>query len=210
MFGHHRNQGRHGGPRGDHFAGPFGGRGGGFGRGDEEDGFGGGFGGRGFGGGGFGGGRGHRRKVIDNAHLRLLLLSLLAQKPSHGYELIRAIEEQTGGAYAPSPGVIYPTLTLLAETGLASEQAEGARKLYAITEEGRAELAEKAEEVARIAARLQALGELRGKVDPAPVRRAVMNLRSVLMNRLAEGLDKDRLHEAVALIDEVAGKIERL
>jgi DNA-binding PadR family transcriptional regulator len=150
--------------------------------------------------------------MFDSGELRLLLLKLIADKPRHGYDLIRAIEELTGGAYAPSPGIIYPTLTLLSEMGLIEEQsAEGARKQFAITPEiGAAHLAEHAAEIAAMLARLEVVGAMRERIDAVPVRRAMHNLRSVLQHRLGEGLDKDRLHQAVALIDEAASKIERL
>ena len=67
-------------------------------------------------------GRGGRRggRVLDHGDLRLLILRLLEEKPRHGYEIIKAIEEQVGGAYSPSPGVVYPTLTLLEELGHAA------------------------------------------------------------------------------------------
>ena len=68
-------------------------------------------------------GRG-RRRMFESGELRLVLLKLIADEPRHGYDLIRAIEELTGGEYAPSPGVIYPTLTLLQDMGLI-EEAEG-------------------------------------------------------------------------------------
>src|ERR1051326_5989369 len=80
-----------------------------------------------------GGWRGGR--VFDHGDLRLLILQLIAEKPRHGYELIKAIEEQLGGSYSPSPGVIYPTLTMLEElgyAGLAANQDSG-KKLYEIT-----------------------------------------------------------------------------
>lgn len=149
--------------------------------------------------------------MFEGGKLRLVLLKLISEQPRHGYELIRAIEERTGGAYAPSPGIVYPTLTLLAETGLASEQVtDGTRKLYEITAEGQAYLAEQADEVALILARLDAVGNARGRVDALPVRWAMHNLCNVLINRLQGGLDKERVHEVVALIDEAAGRIERL
>lgn len=161
---------------------------------------------------GMGRGRGGgRRRMFDTGELRLTLLALIAEAPRHGYDLIRAIEERAGGAYVPSPGVIYPTVTLLSEMGLIAEQAaEGARKLFAITPEGSAHLATRAQEIAALFGRLDALGAMRQKTDPAPVRRAVHNLRLVLINKLGDGLDDDRLHAAVALIDEAAQKIERL
>ena len=154
---------------------------------------------------------GGRRRMFDSGELRLVLLKLIADKPRHGYDLIRAIEERTGGAYAPSPGIVYPTLTLLTEMGLIGEQlAEGARKLFAVTPEGTANLEQNATEIAAMFERLDALGAMRERTGAVPVRRAMQNLRSVLIHRLGEGLDKERLHEAVALIDEAARKIERL
>src|SRR5689334_24215085 len=93
------------------------------------------FGGRhGMRGGGWRGGR-----VFDHGDLRLVILQLIAEKPRHGYELIKAIEEQVAGAYSPSPGVIYPTLTLLEELGYVTvSTGESAKKLHEITAEGRA------------------------------------------------------------------------
>jgi DNA-binding PadR family transcriptional regulator len=160
---------------------------------------------------GSGRGGGGRRRMFDGGELRLALLKLIADKPRHGYDLIRAIEERTGGAYAPSPGIVYPTLTMLSEMGLIEEQlAEGARKQFAITPEGTAHLAEHESEVTAMLARLDALGAMRERTDAVPIRRALHNLRSVLQSRLGEGLDKERMHDAAALIDEVAQKIERL
>src|SRR5262249_7794172 len=93
---------------------------------------------------GVGGGRfagphrgGPRRRGLEHGDLRYVLLQLTAEKPRHGYELIKAIEDKFGGMYSPSPGVIYPTLTLLEELGqLRAEAVGGNRKLYSLTEEG--------------------------------------------------------------------------
>ncbi|RZJ81079.1 MAG: PadR family transcriptional regulator, partial [Brevundimonas sp.] len=120
-------------------------------RGGPRGGFGGGFPGfeRGFGG-------EHRRggggRMLGHGALKWLLLSLIGDKPSHGYELIKAVETKLGGAYSPSPGVIYPTLTLLEEMGALTSEAEGGKKLYSITDEGRRLLEENAEALARIEA----------------------------------------------------------
>lgn len=157
-------------------------------------------------------GEGRSRRMFDGGELRLVLLKLIADEPRHGYELIRQIEELTGGAYAPSPGMVYPTITLLDDMGfIAQQQSEGAKKAFAITEAGTAELDANAEQVAALIARLTALGEDRQKTDVKSVRRAMGNLREVLINRLSAGdFDENTLHDAVALIDEVAQKIERL
>lgn len=158
------------------------------------------------------GGGGGRRRMFDGGELRLVLLKLTEDQPRHGYDLIRAIEERTGGAYAPSPGVIYPTLTLLEDMGLIEEQkAEGTRKLYAITEEGRAHLAERAQEVADLFARLDAIGGRQRRSDASPVRRALHNLRNVLHHRMArDDMSGETAHQIAEMIDELARKVERL
>jgi len=168
--------------------------------------------GRGFGSGREGRGEGRSRRMFDGGELRLVLLKLIADEPRHGYDLIRQIEELTGGAYAPSPGVVYPTITLLDDMGLIeAQQSEGAKKLFAVTEAGTAELEANAEQVAALIARLSAIGEERQKVDATSIRRAMGNLREVLVNRLNSGeVDDEVLHQIVALLDEAAQKIERL
>lgn len=178
----------------------------------------GGWGHRGWHGRGFGGGRegrdggGRSRRMFDGGELRLVLLKLIADEPRHGYDLIRQIEELTGGAYAPSPGVVYPTITMLDDMGLIEEQQrEGAKKLFAVTEAGKDELDANAEQVAALIARLTAIGEERQKTDASSIRRAMGNLREVLINRLNSGeVDDAVLHQIVALVDEAAQKIERL
>jgi DNA-binding PadR family transcriptional regulator len=158
-------------------------------------------------------GTGRRRgRMFDGGELRLVLLKLIADEPRHGYDLIKAIEELTGGAYAPSPGVVYPTLTLLDDMGLIAEaRGDGARRSFAVTEEGTAHLAEKAEEVAALFARLEALGEARGSDHSEAVRRAAINLRHVLANKARKGgLSGDQIDEIVGWIDELARRIERL
>ena len=90
---------------------------------------------------GFGGQRGGR--MFGQGDLKYVILSLLDEKPRHGYEIIKALEEKSGGMYSPSPGAVYPTLTLLEELGHARAVDEGGgRKIYEITEEGRKHLAE--------------------------------------------------------------------
>jgi len=156
-------------------------------------------------------GRG-RRRVFDAAELRLVLLKLLKDQPRHGYDLIRAVEELTAGAYSPSPGVVYPTLTLLADMGhIAEEASEGSRKTYAITPEGNAFLEARKAEVEALMARLTEMASVRERVDATSIRRAMGNLRTVLMNRLGgEDASPETLHAITAILDEAAQKIERL
>ena len=85
--------------------------------------------------------------VFAHGHLRLYLLSLLAEQPMHGYELIQALSDRFGGTYVPSAGTIYPRLAKLEEEGLVSKQSDGRKTVYAITDAGRAELAERESEL---------------------------------------------------------------
>jgi DNA-binding PadR family transcriptional regulator len=184
-----------------------------FGRGGGRGGWGHGWGGEEWGGGGGGWGRGRgRRRMFDSGELRLVLLKLIADQPRHGYDLIRAIEELTHGAYAPSPGIIYPTLTMLQDMGLIEEaKGEGSRKAFQVTAEGEAHLAEKAEEVAALLERLEEAGSDQRKAGGAPIKRAVGNLLSALWHRATrDDMDEARLHEIAAILDEAAQKIERL
>ncbi|MES2157351.1 MAG: PadR family transcriptional regulator [Pseudomonadota bacterium] len=196
--------GRSGAPDGFGRGGFGGGRGGPFG-GDpfSDDGV------RGGGRGGRGGGGG-RRRLFDNETLRLILLKLIADEPRHGYELIRAIEALSGEVYAPSPGVVYPTLTLLADMDLIVEQpGEGSRKLFAITDAGRAQIEERKAALDLALARLTSLAERADR--GAPVRRALHNLRIAIQHRLEkEGADNQTMFDVASLIDEAATKIERL
>jgi len=138
-----------------------------------------------------------------------LLLALIAAEPRHGYDLIRSIEEITGGAYAPSPGVVYPALAMLEDLGhIVAENAQAGRKAFAITPAGRAEVAAREAEVAALTERLSQLAA-RDPASHAPVRRAMNNLKVALGTALNGG-DAERPHEIAALLDEVARKIERL
>jgi len=104
--------------------------------------------------------------------------------------------------------MVYPTLTLLSETGFIGEQpAEDGARRFAITSQGRAHLEAQAADVSAI---FERPGVARGRSEAVPIRRAMHNLRNVLRHRLVDGLDGDGLQAAVALIDETAQKIERL
>ncbi|HEX4482108.1 MAG TPA: PadR family transcriptional regulator [Rudaea sp.] len=103
-------------------------------------------------------------RKLGSSDLQIVLLALLADRPSHGYELIKALEEHSGGFYSPSPGVIYPALTYLEEVGYASVAAEGTKKLYSITTEGRAYLDEHRESADAILAQLERIGSKMGRV----------------------------------------------
>ena len=156
--------------------------------------------------------RGRRGRMFAQGELRLALLALIAEQERHGYELIKAIEEMTGGAYAPSPGAVYPTLQLLEDEGAITEaDAEGSKKPFRATEQGEAELADRADEVAELMRRLGRHGERTTTVRSHDLFRAMGNLGSVLKNRARAGkLDENTINEIVDMIDEMAKRIERL
>ena len=153
-------------------------------------------------------GRGSR--MLDHGDLRFLLLHLIADKPAHGYELIKLIEERFGGFYSPSPGVVYPTLTLLEELGYVSATQDGAKKLHTITADGTSYLAANQAQVdavlAKTAAATQAYGD-----GPAPeLLRAYQNLKVALKLRLRRAPMAPEQARAIAdKLDQLARDIER-
>jgi len=98
-------------------------------------------------------------RMLASGDLRLVALYFIEAQPRHGYDLIKAIEEKTAGLYSPSPGIVYPALTFLEEAGFVTAAAEGNKKLYTITEEGRAHLAENRDAVQSTLNFLGAAGE---------------------------------------------------
>jgi DNA-binding PadR family transcriptional regulator len=193
--------------RGEGRGGPFGRFGRGFGDGFDGEGFGGGR-GRGHG----HGGRGRGGRMFAQGELRLLLLSLLTGEQRHGYDLIRAIEDLTGGAYAPSPGVVYPTLSLLVDEGLIAETpGDGARRAFAATEAGQAEATARADEIAAIIDRLKALAEASNREASPSILRAMANLKLALKGRVfAAAFNETVAHQIADILDEAARRIERL
>ncbi len=153
-----------------------------------------------------------RRRMFGHGELRLALLKLLADEPRHGYELIKSIEELTGGAYSPSPGAVYPTLQLLADEGAITERDDDSpRKAFAATEQGRIELADRAEEVEALFERLGEHARTAEKGRSPQLVRAMGNLGHVLKHRARSGaMDEDAVEQIVDLIDDLAKKIERL
>jgi len=163
-----------------------------------------------------GGHGGHRHRMrggrfFERGDLRYVLLHLISEKPRHGYELITAIEEKFGGMYSPSPGVVYPTLTLLEELGyVRSETGDGTKKRYTITPEGQAFLAANQPLVDSILARMAEYSQAYGG-GPAPeILRAMQNLKLALSIRLGRGpLSAEQVRAITTALDRVAGEIER-
>jgi DNA-binding PadR family transcriptional regulator len=150
--------------------------------------------------------------MFEGGQLRLVLLKLIADEPRHGYELIKAIEEMTDGHYAPSPGIVYPTLTMLEDMGfIAEKKSKDSKKIYEVTDDGRAHLDENEEEVDELIERLEGHGRRRSKGNRPEMGRAISNLMTALRNRVAqEGWNEGLLHEVIDILDDAAQRIERL
>jgi DNA-binding PadR family transcriptional regulator len=185
---------------------------------------------------GMGGGEMMRAgRMLAQGDLRLIALALIAEQPRYGYEIIKLLEDKTAGWYSPSPGIVYPTLTYLEEAGHVTVQAEGAKKLYTITDEGRSHLEENRAFVDTVLERLAAIGEKatrirehfdrpeydehrgrrRGRDDaderpslPPLVRAALDNLREVASKRLEA--DEDSQTKIVELLMRVAQDLKKM
>ena len=162
-------------------------------------------------------GFGHRHggrlgRLFEHGDLRLVILHLIAEKPRHGYEIIKAIEEMAGGTYSPSPGTIYPALTLLEEQGLVTvAPSEGGKKLHAITGDGRADLDANRNVVAALLARMAHVGESQGGEPSPQIVRAAENLKLALRLRLSRGpLSGEQAQAVSAALDRAAREIEEI
>jgi DNA-binding PadR family transcriptional regulator len=153
------------------------------------------------------GGR-HGGRLFDYGDLRVLLLAIIANRPSHGYELIKTIEERFGGSYSPSPGVIYPTLAWLDDMGYAVIEVEGDRKRYRITAEGESFLAANRTAADELLSR--AGSPDRDDHVPAPLVRAMENLKIAMRLRLRRGpVDQATAESIATALDAAAQLVER-
>ncbi len=157
------------------------------------------------------GGRSELGRFFAHGDLRLVILQLIAEKPRYGYEVIKAIEERVGGAYSPSPGTVYPTLTLLEELGhVTVTPGEGTKRLHEITPAGRAVLEGNRRSVDALLARMQEAAEATGGGPPLPVLRGMENLRLALRLRLGRGpLTAEQVAAVTAALDAAAVAVEQ-
>ena len=153
------------------------------------------------------GGRDRLARFLEHGDLKMLILHLINEKPRHGYEIIKAIEDLAGGAYAPSPGVVYPTLTLLEELGQVTSTTEGTRKSFGITETGKAALAADQDAVKTILARIAAA---QPREAAAPVIRAMENVKTALRLKLGREAAPELNRKIADLLDATARQIEEL
>ena len=161
---------------------------------------------------GLGGHRGGRRggRMFEQGDLKLVILQLLESKPRHGYEIIKELEERSGGRYTPSPGTVYPTLTLLEEMGYTSSATEeGGRKVYSITDEGRKYLSENQTTVDDVLERLSDLGASIFGDAVRPAHEAMAELgRAYWRATMRKPASPETITKATEILRKAASEIE--
>ena len=156
-------------------------------------------------------GRGGER-LFDAGDIRLVVLKLLSEQPSYGYQLIKTMEEKLGGGYTPSAGVIYPTLTMLEEEGLASvTTSENNKKVYSVTPQGAEHLEANRGRIEELFARLDEAGRGFRRGRSPEIMRAFMNLRGAVATRLhRERVTREQIRQITEAINAAAKAIDEL
>jgi DNA-binding PadR family transcriptional regulator len=166
---------------------------------------------------GFGGRRrehrhgGGRERLFDAGDVKLVILKLLSEEPSYGYQLIKIMEERLAGGYTPSPGVIYPTLTMLEEEGLATSSLENNKKVYSVTAEGKQYLEENKPRVEALFERLEEAGKTFERGRSPEIMKAFHNLRGAVVSRVSRGnVTAEQLRSIAEAINAAAKAIDEL
>ena len=156
----------------------------------------------------FGGGR---ERLFDAGDVRLVVLKLLSEQPSYGYQLIKTMEERLSGGYTPSAGVIYPTLTMLEEEGLAAASSESGRKVYSVTPEGTEYLKANRRRVEQLFERLEEAGRGFKRGRAPEIMKAFMELRNAVVARVCrERVTREQIHRITEAIDAATKAIDEL
>jgi DNA-binding PadR family transcriptional regulator len=155
---------------------------------------------------------GSQDRLFEQGDLRFVVLKLISEKPSYGYEIIKAIEDRLAGAYAPSPGTVYPTLTLLEELGyIQVQETDGPRKLFAITPAGEAALEQNRAVVDAIFARMAEINLRRSGHQAPQLVRAWENMKMAMNLRVARGpLTPEQIDKIAQILDEAAKTVETI
>lgn len=149
-----------------------------------------------------------RRRPLNHGDLRLLILALIQEQPRHGYDLMTEIEQRTGGTYKPSPGVMYPALSVLEDQGFVKAKKVEGKRVFNLTEQGEAELAEHAEILARIEERLESLAHPEAELHPGDIRSASRRLRHTLFKTVTETWpDTSSYEEIVEILNQARADI---
>lgn len=164
------------------------------------------------GGGGFGRRHGHgRERLFDAGDVKLVIVKLLSEQPSYGYQLIKTMEERLSGGYTPSAGVIYPTLTMLEEEGLATASSETNKKVYSVTAEGMEYLESNKARLEQLFERLDEAGKGFKRGRSPEIMKAFMNLRRAVVARASQDRVKpEELRKMAEAINSAARAIDEL
>src|SRR4051812_40600916 len=164
-----------------------------------------------------GGGRGRSRggpfgggsRVFDQGDLKFVILRLLDEKPRHGYDIIKEIEERFGGMYSPSPGTVYPTLTMLEDLGYARAlPEEGGKKIYEITEEGRKHLAENQPLIDDIFSRIAEFAQSIFGEPMMEVHRGFKNIGRAIYASKSSSRTPEQIRKIKEILDRAAADID--
>jgi DNA-binding PadR family transcriptional regulator len=154
---------------------------------------------------------GSRERLFDSGEVKLIVLQLLSEQPSYGYQLMKTMESRLSGGYMPSAGVIYPTLTLIEEEGLASSSTEEGKKVYSVTAEGRGFLKANQRRIEELLARLAQAGRSFERGRSPEIMRAFHNLRGAVVARVSrESASAELIEKVVKALDEAALAIDGL
>jgi DNA-binding PadR family transcriptional regulator len=149
--------------------------------------------------------------LFDAGDVKLVILKLLSEQPSYGYQLIKIMEQRLAGGYTPSAGVIYPTLTMLEEEGLAVSSPENNKKVYSLTPEGVEFMEANKEQIGELFIRLEETGRGFERGRSPEIMKAFMNLRGAVMARVArESVKPEQIRKIVEAINAAARAIDEL
>jgi len=152
-----------------------------------------------------------RGRMFDAGDVRLVVLRLLADQPSYGYQLIKTMEQSLAGGYTPSAGVIYPTLTQLEEEGLAASTLENNKKVYSLTPAGIEYMEANKRQIGELFERLERTGRSFERGRSPEMMKAFLNLRSAVMARVSrENIKPELIEKIVAAINAAAQTIDEL
>ena len=147
-------------------------------------------------------------RMFDSGALRLVTLGFIAEEPRHGYDIIKGLKARFQGAYSPSPGAIYPMLRLLEEAGLVSSQSYGPRRLFTITEAGKAYIEEQRAELERIKAQVEAAA---APIGESAIGEAIQALRATLFEKMRRGaLTEDQARKLREVLQKARAEIEKI
>ncbi|ACL16573.1 PadR family transcriptional regulator [Methanosphaerula palustris] len=166
---------------------------------------------RGFGGRGHGAFGGGRERLFNSGDFKLVVLKLLSEQPSYGYQLIKTMEQRLAGGYTPSAGVIYPTLTMLEEEGLAIVSSENNKKIYSVTPEGVQYLQTNEGRVTELFNHLEEAGRHFQRGRSPELMQAFHNLRGAVAARVSrESVTPEQISKITEAINAAAKAIDEL